>query len=68
LKMKDGSGWKTSKCNCPAFLKHYIRRHVAGMVIRLKYGKASAAAKTLPIDKKRKWRRPAKAKPVLLVQ
>ncbi|CAF4537726.1 unnamed protein product [Didymodactylos carnosus] len=68
LEMENNSHWKTSKCNCPAFLKNYICKHVAGMSIRLKYYKPPAAAKTVPIGEKRKRGRPAKAKPALLVQ
>jgi hypothetical protein len=60
--------WKTSKCNCQAFLKNYICTHVVGMGIRLKYCKPLAAAKPVPIDKKRKLGRPVKAKPALIVQ
>jgi hypothetical protein len=29
----NGSHWRTSKCNCPAFLKNYICKHVVGMGI-----------------------------------
>ncbi len=68
LEMENNSHWKTSKCNCPAFLKNYICKHVVGMSIRLKYCKPLAAAKTVPIGEKRKRGRPAKAKPALLVQ
>ncbi|CAF1167498.1 unnamed protein product [Adineta ricciae] len=68
LEMIDGLSWKTSKCNCPAFLKNYICKHMVGMAIRLKICKPPAAAKTIPINSKRKRGRPAKAKPALLVQ
>ncbi|CAF2123572.1 unnamed protein product [Rotaria magnacalcarata] len=68
LEMQDDSNWKTSKCNCPAFLKNYICKHIVGMAIRLKYCKPPAAAKTVPINSKRKRGSPAKAKPALLVQ
>ncbi|CAF1030694.1 unnamed protein product [Didymodactylos carnosus] len=68
FEMENNSHWKTSKCDCPAFLKNYICKHVAGMSIRLKYCKPPAAAKTVPIGEKRKRGRPAKAKPALLVQ
>ena len=68
MEMEDGSDWKTSKCNCPAFFKNYICKHAVGMAIRLKYCKPPAAAKTVPIGEKRKRGRPAKAKPALLIQ
>ena len=47
----------------PLFFKNYIRKHVVGMAIRLKYCKPPPAAKTVPIGEKRKRSRPAKAKP-----
>lgn len=68
LEMQDDSNWKISKCSCPAFLKNYICKHIVGMAIRLKYCKPPPAAKTVPINSKRKRGRPAKAKPALLVQ
>ncbi|CAF3862535.1 unnamed protein product [Rotaria sp. Silwood1] len=68
VEMQDNSHWKTSICNCPAFLKNYICKHVVGMSIRLKYCKPPPAAKTVPIGQKRRRGRPAKAKPALLVQ
>ena len=68
LEIRDESHWKTSKCNCPAFLKNYICKHIVGMSIRLKYCKPPPAAKSVPIGEKRKRGRPAKAKPALLVQ
>jgi SWIM zinc finger len=67
MEMENGSDWKTSKCNCPAFFKNYICKHAVGMAIRLKYCKPPAA-KTVPIGEKRKRGRPAKAKPALLLQ
>jgi hypothetical protein len=68
LEMQNDSNWKTSKCNCPAFLKNYICKHIVGMAIRLKYCKPPPAAKTVPTGEKRKRGRPSKAKPALLVQ
>ncbi len=66
--MENDSHWKTSKCNCPVFVKNYMCKHVVGMGIRLKYCKPPPAAKTIPIGEKRKRGRPSKAKPALLVQ
>jgi uncharacterized Zn finger protein len=68
LELNNLSDWKKSKCNCPAFFKNYICKHVVGMAIRLKHCKPSAAAKTVPIGDKRKKGRPAKVKRALLVQ
>ena len=68
MELENDSDWKKSKCNCPAFFKNYICKHVVGMAIRLKYCKPPPAAKTVPIGEKRKRGRPAKAKPALLVQ
>ena len=68
LEVENDSIWRKSKCNCPAFLKNYICKHVVGMGIRLKQCKPPAAAKTVPIGEKRKRGRPAKAKTALLVQ
>ena len=68
VKQKHRLKMNGQKCNCPAFLKNYICKHVVGMSIRLKYCKPPAAAKTVPIGEKRKRGRPAKAKPALLVQ
>jgi hypothetical protein len=68
LEVENDSNWRKSKCNCPAFLKNYICKHVVGMAIRLKHCKPPAAAKTVPIGEKRKRGRPAKAKTALLMQ
>jgi len=68
MEMENGSHWKTSKCNCPAFLKNYICKHIVGMGFRLKYCKPPPAAKAVPIGEKRKRGRPAKDKPAMLVQ
>jgi hypothetical protein len=68
VEIDNDSHWKTSKCNCPVFLKNYICKHVVSMGIRLKYCKPPLAAKTVPIGEKRKRGRPTKAKPALFVQ
>lgn len=68
LEMENDLSWRKSKCNCPAFLKNYICKHVVGMAIRLKRCKPPPAAKTVPIGEKRKRGRPAKAKAALLMQ
>ena len=64
----NDSYWKRSKCNCPAFLKNYICKHIVGMAIRLKHCKPPPEAKTVALGEKRKRGRPSKAKPALLVQ
>lgn len=56
------------RCNCPAFLKEYMCKHVLGISIRMKYVFAPAEAKTVPIGQKRKRGRPSKTKPALLIQ
>ncbi|CAF1126862.1 unnamed protein product [Adineta steineri] len=68
LEVENDSNWRKSKCNCPAFLKNFICKHVVGMGIRLKHCKPPAAAKTVPIGEKRKRGRPSRAKTALLVQ
>ena len=68
LEIEHDLSWRKAKCNCPAFLKNYICKHVVGMGIRLKHCKPPSAAKTVPIGEKRKRGRPAKAKMALLVQ
>ncbi len=68
IEVENDSHWKISKCDCPAFLKKYICKHVVGMGIRSKSCKPPPAAKRVPIGEKRKRGRPAKAKPALLVQ
>ncbi|CAF4632468.1 unnamed protein product [Rotaria sp. Silwood2] len=68
MEMENNEAWKKSKCNCPAFFKHYICKHIVGMTIRLKHCKPPPAAKTVPIGEKRKRGRPAKAKAALLIQ
>ncbi|CAF0837540.1 unnamed protein product [Adineta steineri] len=61
LEVENDSNWRKSKCNCPAFLKNFICKHVVGMGIRLKHCKPPAAAKTVPIGEKRKRGRPSRA-------
>lgn len=55
-------------CNCPAFMKSYMCKHVVGVALRLKLAIAPDEAKIVPIGTKRKKGRPAKAKKALLVQ
>lgn len=60
--------WGKGTCTCPAFLKNYIRKHIIGMSIRLKYCKPPPEAKNVDIGSKRKRGRPTKAKRALLTQ
>lgn len=64
----NDSNWKRSQCNCPAFLKNYICKHIVGMVIRLKHCKPLPEAKTVALGEKRTRSRPSKARAALLVQ
>lgn len=64
----DRDSWIESKCNCPAFMKKFMCKHILGIAIRLKYCCVPQEAKNLPIGSKRKRGRPAKAKKALLVQ
>jgi hypothetical protein len=67
LEIQNDSDWKTSRFTCPTFLKSYICKRIVGMEIRLKRCKPPAAAKTVPIGKKRKRGRPGNAKRALLM-
>jgi hypothetical protein len=64
----DGSKWSEGTCTCPKFLKKYMCKHVVGIALRLKFCRAPAEAKNIPLGQKRKPGRPAKAKKALLIQ
>lgn len=66
--VKNQNVFYESKCNCPAFLKEYICKHVVGLAIRLKLVSVPPEAKTVPIGQKRKRGRPSKTKPALMIQ
>lgn len=57
-RLNDGRG----RCNCPAFAKEYICKHVIGISIRLKYATAPLEAGHVPCGEKRKRGRPSKTK------
>lgn len=57
-----------SVCNCPAYLKDYLCKHVIGLGIRLKLISVPSEAKVIPIGEKRKRGRPSKTKPALMLQ
>lgn len=65
---KNESAVEKGSCNCPAYGKNYVCKHVIGLAIRLKYISPPPEAKTIPIGQKRKRGRPTKTKPALLVQ
>jgi len=60
--------WISATCTCPSFLKNYIRKHIIGMSIRLKYCKPLPEAKNVATSTKRKRDRPSKAKKALFTQ
>jgi hypothetical protein len=64
----DQSKWLYDICNCPAFFKKFMCKHVFCMAIRLNYCKPPPAAKNVLIDEKRYRGRPSKAKKALLIQ
>lgn len=60
--------WMHGKCNCPAFYKNYMCKHIIGLAIRLKLANPPPEAKNVLIGQKRKRGRPSKAKPALIIQ
>ncbi|CAF1118993.1 unnamed protein product [Rotaria sordida] len=64
----DKLKWLEGVCNCPAFFKKFMCKHVVGMAIRLNYCKPPPAAKNIKIGEKRRRGRPAKSKKALLMQ
>ena len=64
----ESSKWAEGTCTCPGFLKKFICKHIVGIALRLKYVKALAASKNVPLGQRRKPGRPAKAKKALLIQ
>jgi hypothetical protein len=47
------SEWKNGICNCPKFLKEYIRKYLFGVAIRLRFCKSSLAARDVRLCEKR---------------
>lgn len=68
LKIPGKEDWIKSECNCPAYLKNYMCKHILGMAIRLKYAEAPLEAKLIPLGQKRRPGRPAKSKKALIKQ
>jgi hypothetical protein len=64
----DKLKWDEGVCNCPAFFKKFMCKHVIGMAIRLNHCKPPPAAKDVQIGEKRRRGRPSKAKKALIVQ
>ncbi|XP_048481537.1 uncharacterized protein LOC125489545 [Plutella xylostella] len=60
--------WMQGKCNCPAFYKNYMCKHIMGLAIRLKFANPPPEAKNVPIGQKRKRGRPSKSRPALVIQ
>ncbi|PZC85335.1 hypothetical protein B5X24_HaOG201831 [Helicoverpa armigera] len=56
------------KCNCPAFYKNYMCKHIIGLTIGVKLANPPPEAKNLLIGQKRKRGRPSKSKPALIIQ
>lgn len=65
---KKPNSLNEGRCNCPAFLKEYMCKHIIGLSIRMKFVSAPAEAKSIPIGQKRKRGRPAKNKKALMIQ
>ena len=63
----DGK-WKYGSCNCPAFMKNYLCKHLIGIAIRGNYCKAPKAIKDVFVGQKKKRGRPAKARKALAIQ
>ena len=64
----DKLKWDEGVCNCSAFFKKFMCKHVTGMAIRLNHCKPPPATKDLQIGEKRRRGRPSKAKRALIVQ
>jgi len=64
----DKLKWLDGVCNCPAFFKKFMCKHVVGMTIQLNYCKPPPAAKNVPNGENRRCGRPSKSKKALLVQ
>jgi hypothetical protein len=56
------------ECNCPAFFKKFICKHVVGLAIRLKATVPPIEAKNDPFTIKAKRGRPTKSKRALVIQ
>ena len=64
----DKDNIKLSSCNCPAFYKRYVCKHLLGTLIRLKLITPPLAAKNQPIGITRGVGRPRKATKALYFQ
>ncbi|CAF1379390.1 unnamed protein product [Adineta ricciae] len=64
----DESKWMDGRCNCPAFFKKFMCKHIVGLGIRMNYCKPPPAAKNIKIGEKRRRGRPTKAGKALLIQ
>jgi hypothetical protein len=64
----DETKWIDGQCNCPAFFKKFMCKHIVGLAIRLNYCRPPPAAKNVTIGENRRRGRPLKAKKTLLIQ
>ncbi len=64
----DEAKWLGGQCNCPAFFKKFMCKHVVGLAIRVNYCKPPLVAKNIKIGEKRRRGRPSKTKKALLIQ
>ena len=64
----DKLKWDQGICNCPAFFKNFMCKHIVGVAIRLNLDKPPPAGKDVQIGEKRRRGRSSKAKKALLVQ
>jgi hypothetical protein len=58
----DKVKWVDGKCDCPAYFKKRLCKHVVGVAIWTKIAVPPPVAKAIPIGAKRRRGRPAKAK------
>jgi hypothetical protein len=65
---KNRTEWMKGECNCPAFFKKFICKHVVGLAIRLKATVPPIEAKNDPFTVKGKRGRPTKSKKALVIQ
>jgi hypothetical protein len=67
LKLPKHQAWNNGQCDCPAFKKNFICKHLIGVAARLKILKMPGYAKSATIGKKRKRGRPKQARRALLI-
>lgn len=60
------TNWIEGSCNCPAYFKHFMCKHVVGIAIRRRLLEVPYEAKQIPIGQKRKRGRTKLAKKALI--